>query len=558
VTHTSTPASDQDSPPTSNKAPVLLIALDAADHRRLEQKIADGDLPRLAALRDEGGYGLVNGPADWLVGAPWPTFYTSSKPADHGLAHYLMWMPDRMRSERPTHDELTLDPFWRHIGRQGRRVLALDPAMCLPPRTEADAFHGVESGGWTTTEMLGPPYCYPAGFRSRLAGYGPPPRRDEKYGLMSEDEWLDVRDECMHGLERMTHLATDLITSEPWDLSLVMLDQVHRAGHRLHDFSGLQREPTKSRRQELASSLDEVYVAADHAVGKIVDAARAKDPRTQVLVFALHGMGVNTSKLELLDRMLERVLAGGPPEGHDREDGPNGDHPSRAGLLKRMRARVPLSWRQKIKHSLPLSLQDRLTAFWRMGSIDWDTTKAFTMLAASQGYIRINLKGREAKGVVEPGEAYERLCEEIAEGLKTFVDEATGRPIVHRVAHLSQVYPSGANREPLPDLFVQWSDQPTKDCAAAVSPTYGRVRFERPGKHPTGRSGNHTSVGFVLASCEAVEPGEDLGRIDVKDLAPAAYEMVGLSAPASMQGASFLSRSAAAKRSATAPLGAES
>ena len=42
-----------------------------------------------------------------------------------------------------------------------------------------------------------------------------------------------------------------------------------------------------------------------------------------------------------------------------------------------------------------------MTAYWRMGKIDWSATKVFNLVADLQGYIRINLKGREVEGIVE-------------------------------------------------------------------------------------------------------------------------------------------------------------
>ena len=39
---------------------------------------------------------------------------------------------------------------------------------------------------------------------------------------------------------------------------------------------------------------------------------------------------------------------------------------------------------------------------WAAGGIDWARTKAFTLRADLQGYIRINLAGREGRGLVPP------------------------------------------------------------------------------------------------------------------------------------------------------------
>ena len=43
---------------------------------------------------------------------------------------------------------------------------------------------------------------------------------------------------------------------------------------------------------------------------------------------------------------------------------------------------------------------------WKTAGIAWDRTRAFPIENANEGYIRINLQGREPEGTVQPGEDY--------------------------------------------------------------------------------------------------------------------------------------------------------
>ena len=63
-------------------------------------------------------------------------------------------------------------------------------------------------------------------------------------------------------------------------------------------------------------------------------------------------------------------------------------------------------------------------------NVDWTKTRAY---ALGLGNIYINLQGREAKGVVQPGVEYEALRQEIKAKLEAFVDDKTG---LHPVAHV--------------------------------------------------------------------------------------------------------------------------
>jgi predicted AlkP superfamily phosphohydrolase/phosphomutase len=62
-------------------------------------------------------------------------------------------------------------------------------------------------------------------------------------------------------------------------------------------------------------------------------------------------------------------------------------------------------------------------------NVDWSKTKAYQL---GLGNIYINLAGREAKGIVQPGAEYEALLAELKQKLEAYVDPATGqRPVAH-------------------------------------------------------------------------------------------------------------------------------
>ena len=172
-----------------------------------------------------------------------------------------------------------------------------------------------------------------------------------------------------------------------------------------------------------------------------------------------------------------------------------------------MRELVPNRWRHWVKQRLPLALQDWLTTFWRVGRVDWSATRAFCLVADVQGYVRLDLRGREAEGIVAPGDEYDRLGAEIAAGLSTFVDGASGMPVVHEVVRADRLYQTGARRDLLPDLIVQWARTPRAPERSVRSPRYGAIALPLPGKNADGRSGNHRPHGFLLAAGPGVGAG---------------------------------------------------
>jgi predicted AlkP superfamily phosphohydrolase/phosphomutase len=498
---------------------LLMIGLDAAEPSLVERWIADGTLPHLAALRARGAYGRLGSTASQLVGSPWPSFYTGTPPSAHGFYHYLIWRPERMAMERPGPDWLPLEPFWRDLARGGVRPVVIDVPLTYAP----EPYDGVEILGWATHELLVPSMTHPPGLAAWIReNFGAPPYQDESSSLLSARTMRRTRDELVQSTERVAALAEALSARERWDLFAVALSATHRGGHQLWGPSSLAGEPDAAVRKELSSALVDVYRACDAAVGRIV---RAAGDDATVLVFSLHGMGPNPCRTDLLPEMLSRVLAGGPPASA-----------GRPGLAKRLRAAVPERWRHEVKRRLPFALQDRLTAFWRMGRVDWSRTRAASQMADLQGYVRINLRGREAAGIVEPGAEYDALCGSIAAGLASFADADTGRPVVDEIVRSDAVFPPGPRLRDLPDLIVCWAPTPTADERRLVSPRYGSIERTTPGKNPDGRSGNHRPEGFLVAAGGGVGAGGEIRGARILDLAPTAYALFGVPVPPAMQG----------------------
>lgn len=81
-------------------------------------------------------------------------------------------------------------------------------------------------------------------------------------------------------------------------------------------------------------------------------------------------------------------------------------------------------------------------------NVDWSKTKAY---ALGLGPIYINLKGREPHGIVEPGEEYEKVRNEIIKGLEEYVDPETGLHPVKKVYKREEIYKK-FDKELIPDL----------------------------------------------------------------------------------------------------------
>lgn len=485
---------------------LLLIGLDAADADLIEQWTDDGTLPHLAKLRQEGTWGRLSTAAKYLTGSPWPTFYTGLPPSEHGIYHDFQWRQERMEFAAPAADWLAVRPFWRAI--QGN-VQAVVHDVPMTPGTEP--FPGIEVTGWGSHDKLVPPDSHPPTLLDEIRRrYGDSPIRTDEYGRASLAHLRELHAELVNLTVRSTELARWLL-QRPWNLGIVVFGALHRGGHRFWDRSSVDSAVPTALCPWYDGALRQLYRTADTAVGDLVAAA----PEATIFVFALHGMKVNSARVDFLDEMLSRVLHG-PTAAR-----------AKPGLLRRAGEAMPLPLRRALTNSVPQALKNRIMTRWTTGGMKWDQTPAFTLRADLNGYIRLNVRGREPAGVVPPEEV-DALSARIIEGLSSFRDATSGTPLIEEVCRTAEAFPPGERMDRLPDLIVRWHSSSGAPHAAVSSPRFGRIPRSTPGRIPNGRSGNHAPEGFLIARGRGIAAGGRLQpNADILDLAPTALHRLG-------------------------------
>jgi predicted AlkP superfamily phosphohydrolase/phosphomutase len=491
---------------TDARRRLLLIGLDAADASLIERWTDDGTLPALARLRRAGTWGRLSTSAKYLTGSPWPTFYTGRPPSDHGLYHDFQWRQEEMAFASPAADWLPLRPFWRAINGD---LVTIAHDVPMTPGTEP--FRGIEVTGWGSHDKLVPPESYPPELLGEIhQRYGESPIRTDEFGRASLRHLRELHQELIDLTRRSSELASWLL-ERPWNLGLAVFGALHRGGHRFWDRTSIEGNLPPELGTWYDGALRELYRAADDAVGRLVAAA----PGATVYVFALHGMMVNTARVDFLDEMLARVL-----------HGPGAAAPRR-GLLRRFGEAMPLPVRRALTNAVPRAIKNRIMTRWTTGGVNWESTPAFTLRADLNGYIRVNLQGRETRGIVPPGD-FDRLCTRISEGLMSYRDGATGDPLIEEICRASEIWTRGERFDRLPDLIVRWHSSSGAPHESVVSPAFGRVDRSTPGRIPNGRSGNHAPYGFLLASGPGIQAGGRLDpSADILDIAPTAIRRLG-------------------------------
>jgi predicted AlkP superfamily phosphohydrolase/phosphomutase len=370
--------------------------------------------------------------------------------------------------------------------------------------------------------------------RERFGSY--PAEDHSKIGMVPLPDPEGFRRRLLAAVARKAEVVTWLMTREDWDLFLVVFGECHGAGHYLWHYQDPEYPAYPADASaELRSALRDVYAALDRAIGELV---RCADETTTVLLVAGDGMGPNYSGSHVLGHLLARMGL-----LHDAKLGPADAGAASArrqqggrDLLSTLRGMIPRSLRATISRTvLPRRVNERLSLRWKTAGIDWQRTRAYLIENANEGYIRLNLVGREPQGTVAPGADYEALCDEICRTAAEMVNPATGDPATQAVHRIDDLY-HGPCRILMPDVVINWNDQARITTELATS-RYGVVRHPQPG-HAVAPfySGNHRPNAFSLAVGPGIAGGATLEGAHILDLAPTLLDHLGIEVPPYMTG----------------------
>jgi predicted AlkP superfamily phosphohydrolase/phosphomutase len=466
---------------------LAVVHIDALSVALLDELVAAGRMPALGDLRRRGSWHSLGTPAVHFPAAAYFSLHSGYPAGEHGLYFSFQWSPPEQRL-RYRLDFGTPTTVWERLADSGRRSLVVDPYELGPPlRGSGLAVSGWQYRNILSLERWARPRGWVGPYERRL---GRTPFMQEVFGRRSAGALRTVRRTLLTCSARVADLATEALGRERFDVAYVSLLAPHQAGHLFWDVSQLEIDDSSKERFEGTLAL--MYEEADRALGRIVGAL---PDGADVMVVSPLGMGPNASRIDLLGPMLQRVLAGGPAVVR-REEQEAGDR------IWRIRGTVPSPVRAGVARAMGAHLAREVTARLSTSGVDWSTTKAFLLPSDENGQIRLNLRGRERDGIVDPEDA-SAVLDEIADGLLSYRD-FDGSVVIATADRTAGLYP-GARHDLLPDLVLRWPDTPAWRVTGVRSDRYGEIR-RRPGAG-TGRNGAHTTEAWAL-----VVPGRSRAR----------------------------------------------
>lgn len=484
----------------SGPARVACITLDAAEQSLIHQGVSQGLLPNFGKLLKESVSSATRNPEIIYSGTLWPSFNTGLWPGRHDNYFYLQPMPRSygLRLFLPEH--LSVDSIWNAIAREGHSIALVD----VPKAQLARTSRTLQVSFWGEHEVRHPLTCWPPSLEQevrQIAGKDPVGPCD--LVRQRPQELRRLKDGLIERATRRADLALAVLARGPWDLFMLNFSEAHCAGHHLW----ATRDPKHPQYQAAFRALLgedpllEVYQAIDRSLGRIVDAL-GED--AFLLVLATHGMGPRYDASAALDSVLRRL---------DGIDIPKASKPME--IMRKLWVRLPGAVRGPFRR-----LADRIYDAPRQQE---RATRRFFPLPTTDscGGVRVNLRGREPKGRVEPGLPYHELCDWLERELLLLVNTATGAPVVKRVLRGDLLF-AGPFRNEFPDLMIEWNYE--APIPAVRSQRIGELRVESPNP----RTGDHRPKGLVLARSTDLPPHVLEGDLAVVDLAPTLAARLGV------------------------------
>lgn len=500
--------------------PLVIFGIDGGDDGFIRQWAQEGYLPTIASIMQRGCLGNIGGPELMSTHGVWLSLFSGISRSEHGYYYNRQLRPGTYDLQNVTTSDAQVLPFWSHLRGGSKRVAIIDAleAELLP------GLPGFQLANWAVQQQYNHAIVSPSSEPTSVSNdiqrhIGPPIHIDVFKPHSSIHEDVAAYRLLLKRIEQKGALCRRFLAQDQYDLAVIMFVEGHTAAHRLWDyrFKGIRYFEAMSEDGNLHTAIRDVYQAIDRQMGQLLQHLPDESNVFVVSLFGMKDLYPTTGLIEAFCRQLEYQV---PSHGSLRN--PN--------ILTVLRRIIPPEVRARTSLFLPRRWQTRLETNRFHTETNWAQTRAFAIPALNTSFVRVNLRGREPQGIVEPGSEYEHLLNQIEADLQQLVDVRSGKPAVERVIKTAEAFHCGPPQI-LPDLSVEWRSTPYLMDRVR----HPKVEFVQ-AKPQYNRSSYHTFSGFVTAAGPSVRAGGDLGEVTPLDFAPLFLSLMGESASRSWTG----------------------
>lgn len=515
---------------------VFIIGWDGATWDLIKPWIAEGKLPNIAKLIEEGSSGPLRSTLPPMTFPAWSSFMTGVNPGKHGIFDFMRQTPGKYDLEFVNGGQRKAPSFWQLLSEAGRKVISISVPCTFPP----EPVNGIMVSGFDAPGLGG------SGSRVDSRGMYPPELFEEldkavgghPVGSFPMGEINAGRPEVaiqkiVEAVREKAETTKYLMQNKEWDCCMILFGESDGVGHHFWKYCDPE-SPLYSETDNLRDSIYRVYEELDKQIAEL----RALLPEdTRILMMSDHGFGGVSNWVLYPNCWLHEhemiKFRGGASRGYSR-------------MVDWAKLRAVAFLPARVKRMIYRLLRGRLGSIEssvRYAMIDWNNSQAYFEENPYYPVLRINLKGREANGVVEPGEEYERVRDELIEKLEDWRHPETGERIVLKAYRREEVY-SGQCLDEAPDILIHWAENEGYTYSFKVSSKSKDLAWAKavdPHKPEnlaffTGKSGSHRDDGIFLAHGPGIAAGRQVEDAKIIDFAPTILHLLGVPTPEDMDG----------------------
>jgi len=502
-------------------ARMIVVGLDGATFNLIKPWVAEGKLPTFARLLAEGAHAELRSTLPALTPPAWTSAATGKNPGKHNIYNFYK-VSDGGTGKLPlTPADLRSRRVWDIATAYGKRAGVVHLPLTYPPEHL--------DGGFVISGIMTPKgvddYTFPLELKDELAANVPGYRFDVDADALKVGDVRAFRDDAFDLQRVQTAETLYLLDNKEWDLMWVMFHTLDKVQHFFWHFMD-SSHPAHPGPSEFSDTIFQFHKLLDDCLAEIL---KRLDDRTGLLIMSDHGSCSIESYLLITNWLEEAGFLAMKDDGTTSMKRALGGMGVEAYALVRALRRSGLGWLpklvpQRLKSQVPMAK----ASFAQIAkNIDWSLTRVYCPSAPGSG-LRVNLRGREAQGIVAP-EDFERVCNEVRAALLQLTDPATGRKVV-RAVHLRHEIYQGPYVENGADLLVETTDP------YCLIEGVGATSIVPTGQNDGERTGNHLRNGIFMLAGAAARRGATVPELDICDVAPTLLHLIGLPVQADMDG----------------------
>ncbi len=516
---------------------VFMIGWDGATFDLIRPWVAQGKLPNIARLLEGGVHGPLRSTLPPWTFPAWTSFMTGKNPGKHGIFDFFRPRPGSYNLEYVNGGHRRGETFWQILSKAGRRVVSISLPCTFPPEPVNGVmisgfdFPGEGPGSDVDARGMYPPELYEE--LRRAVGRHP---IDASIIKEVNQGRLDlVLERILETLRKKAVTAKYLLRNKPWDCFMILFGESDGVGHQFWKYCDPHSPLFTEQPPGLRDSILRVYQELDRQVGELLELVPSG---TVVLMMSDHGFGGVGDWMIYPNRWLQE-------KGFLRLRRQGKQRLGRAVNAAKLWAIATFpAWLQRLLYRCGGRLLGRLEARVRYGQIDWSGTEAYFDENPYFPVLRINLRGRQPGGIVEPGRHYEMVRDRLIRELESWCNPVTGAPIVEKAYRREEVY-TGPCIEQAADIIPKWALHRGYSYAFKMSSKappgvwIEQVDPRRPENLQffTSKSGTHRDDGIFLAHGPGViRAGDSVQGARIIDLAPTILHLLGVPVPDDMDG----------------------